>query len=69
VACGEQRRIHPRAGVSEQGAGPGEVRWATRAMWAGARPVSGLTQKKKRRDEENRKWAGWRMRPKKLFGI
>jgi hypothetical protein len=32
-------------------------------------PVSGLTWKKKRREEENRKWAGWRMRPKKLFGI
>jgi hypothetical protein len=37
--------------------------------WAGAGLASGLTQKKKRREEENRKWADWRMRPKKLFGI
>jgi hypothetical protein len=40
-----------------------------RPWWAGAGPVTGLTWKKKRTEEENRKWAGWRMRPKKLFGI
>jgi homospermidine synthase len=69
VARGEQRRIHPTAGVSGHGAGPGEVSWAVRPRWVGAGPMSGLTRKKKRREEENRKWAGWRMRPKKLFGI
>jgi hypothetical protein len=69
VARGEQRRIHPRAGVSGWGAGPGEVSWAARPRWAGAGPVSGLTRKKKGREEENRKWAGWRIWPKKLFGI
>jgi hypothetical protein len=69
MARGEQRRIHLRAGVSGQGAGPGVVSWVARPTWAGAGPVSGLTRKKKRREEENRKWAGWRMGPKKLFGI
>jgi hypothetical protein len=66
---GEQRRIHLRAGVSDQGAGTGEVSWAARPRWGGAGPMSGLIRKKKRREEENRKWAVWRMRPKKLFGI
>jgi hypothetical protein len=69
VVCSEQRRIHPRVGVSGWGAVPHEVSSATRPRWARAGPVSGLTQKKKRREEENRKWAGLRMRPKKLFGI
>jgi hypothetical protein len=69
AARGEQRRIHLIAGVSSRGAEPGEVSWAARPRWAGAGPVSGLTRKKKRREEENRKWAGWRMRPMKLFGI
>jgi hypothetical protein len=69
VVCGEQRCIHLTAGVFGRGAGPGDVSWATRPRWAGAGPVSVLTRKKKRREEENRKWAGWRMRPKKLFGI
>jgi hypothetical protein len=48
VAHGEQQCIHPRAGVSGHGAGPGEVSWAARPRWAGA----GLIQKKKRREEE-----------------
>jgi hypothetical protein len=69
VARGEQRHIHPRARVSGRGAGPSKVSWAMRPRWAGAGLVSGQTRKKKRREEENRKWAGWRMRPKKLFGI
>jgi hypothetical protein len=67
VAHGEQRRIHPRAGVSGRGVGPGEVSWATRPRWAGAGPVSGLTRKKKRSEEENRKWAGWRMSDRDRF--
>jgi hypothetical protein len=58
VAHGKQQRIHPRAGVSGRGAGPGEVSWVTRPRWAGARPMSGLTWKNKGREEENRKWAG-----------
>jgi hypothetical protein len=69
VVCGEQQRIHPRVGVSGRDAVPHEVSSATRPRWACAEPVSGLTRKKKRREEENRKWASWRMRPKNLFGI
>jgi hypothetical protein len=69
VARGEQGHIQLRALVSGRGAGPGKVSWAARPRWAGAGLVSGLMQKKKRREQENRKWAGWRMRPKKLFGI
>jgi hypothetical protein len=69
VACGEQWRIHLRAGVSGQGAGPSEVSWAAKPRWAGAGSVSGLTRKKKRRDEENRKWDSWRMRPRSCLGF